>query len=517
MKNRTYNILFHTHTVSGIVISVVLYIIFFAGSFSFFRDEIVNWERNHTVQTTDDMILDFDSALDTLGKQYNLYGRDVELKKYNIEQRVGVYLSASKDSLTPKESNTSSYLSLDTKELTTHTYINSYTLGEFLYRLHFLAQVPYPIGYYLSGFIALFFLFAIVTGVLVHWKKIVSNFYLFRPMAKLKTLWTDAHTSLGMIELPFQFVYAVTGAFFMIKIILIAPTVSFLYDGNQTKFYEDLGYTHPHYDFANEKIPSNFSVNSFVDKTKDLWNDFEVIEIHIFNYGDANMHVLVNGHLNYKTKFNGTGEAIYKVSNGELVSKKDPTLKISYLESVKNILYRIHYGDYGGYVLKLFSFLLGIISCFVIISGVMIWLVARDKKNIPERKRRFNERVVRIYLAICLSMYPITALSFIAVKVFQPVSQSFIYSFYFIGWLLLTVFFILKKDHNFTNKYNLLLGSIFGLLVPITNGLTTGNWIWKTFANQQHQILFVDLFWLFLASATLYVYFKLTKKYNNKV
>lgn len=76
------------------------------------------------------------------------------------------------------------------------------------------AQVPYPYGYYLSGFVAFFFLFAILTGIIVHWKKIVSNFYLFRPMAKLKTLWTDAHTALGVIGFPFQFVYAVTGAFF---------------------------------------------------------------------------------------------------------------------------------------------------------------------------------------------------------------------------------------------------------------------------------------------------------------
>jgi uncharacterized iron-regulated membrane protein len=69
------------------------------------------------------------------------------------------------------------------------------------------------IDYYLSGFVALFFLFAIATGVLLHWQKIVSNFYLFRPREKLKTMWTDAHTSLGILGLPFQFVYAVTGAF----------------------------------------------------------------------------------------------------------------------------------------------------------------------------------------------------------------------------------------------------------------------------------------------------------------
>ena len=91
MKNRTYNILFHTHTVSGIVISVVLYVIFFAGSFSFFRDEIVNWERNQTVEVTDDIQINLDKVLDSLSHNYSLYGRDIELKKYFIEQRVKIH------------------------------------------------------------------------------------------------------------------------------------------------------------------------------------------------------------------------------------------------------------------------------------------------------------------------------------------------------------------------------------------------------------------------------------------
>ncbi|UOB16515.1 PepSY-associated TM helix domain-containing protein [Abyssalbus ytuae] len=514
MKNRTYNILFHTHTVSGIVISVVLYVIFFAGSFSFFRDEIANWERNHTVTATDDIVLDFDNALNNLKKEHNLYGRDVELKKYYREQRVGVSISPSKDTLAAKDDKTSRFFYLDTKDLSQHQYISSYTLGEFLYRLHFLAQIPYPVGYYLSGFIAFFFLFAIITGVLVHWGKIVSNFYVFRPWAKLKTMWTDAHTALGMIGLPFQFVYAVTGTFFMIKLVLVAPSVMILFNGDQTKFYEDLGYTHPHFEFENQKLQNSFSINSMATETKKMWNGFEIIEIHIFNYDDANMHVLVNGHLGYKTKFNSTGEAIYKASSGKLVSQKSPVEKASYLDGVKNILYRIHYGDYGGYILKLVSFLLGIISCFVIISGVMIWLTARNKKNIPVKKRRFNERLVQIYLAICLSMYPITALSFIAVKVYKPITMSFIYNFYFIGWLLLTLFFIIKKDNYFTNKYCLLSGAIIGFFIPVANGLTTGDWIWRSFANDYHQILLVDMLWLVISVISLLIVFKLKRNKN---
>ena len=143
------------------------------------------------------------------------------------------------------------------------------------------------------------------------------------------------------------------------------------------------------------------------------------------------MHVLVEGEIQYNKKFTGIGKIVYKIASGEIVAKKNPYTQTSYLDSVKNILYRIHFGDYGGYALKIISFVLGILTCFVIISGVMIWLVARQKNNMPEKKRRFNNAVVRIYLAICLSMYPITALAFIGSKIFYPLSKSNLFYLYF--------------------------------------------------------------------------------------
>ena len=512
MSKRTYNILFHTHTVSGIVISVVLYVIFFAGSFSFFRDEIINWERSESITNNDELVLDIDAALDTISNKYELYGRDITISQPHAERRVNFSISASKDTLANDASKTSAFFYLDTHTFKTFNYIESYSLGEFLYRLHFLAQIPYPVGYYLSGFVAFFFIFAILTGLFIHWKKIISSFYVFRPREKLKTIWTDAHTALGMIGLPFQFVYAVTGAFFMIKLLIVTPSVLTLYNGNQQKLYEDLEYTSPSYSFNNKKKETTININNFISQTTQKWDGFNVKSIHIYNYGDANMHVSVKGETNYKTKLVGIGETTYHAYTGKIVSNKNPLEKTSYLDGVKNIFYRLHYGDYGGYALKIISFILGIITCVVIISGVMIWLVARNKKNVPEKQRKFNERVVNIYLAICLSMYPITALSFITVKIFNPAGKVFLYSFYFIGWLALTLFFIVKKDNYLTNKTTLLMGSIIGFLIPITNGITTGNWIWTTFLEAKYQILFIDVFWIILASMTLYVHSKIKKK-----
>lgn len=509
MNNRNYNIFFHTHTVSGIVISVVLYIIFFAGSLSFFREDITGWEKGESASMTNEVQLNFDQALKSLDPTYDLHGRKISIYQPQNQESVYVSLEASKDSLASKKAKEGQYFILNNSTYKTTTYSESYNLGEFIYRLHFLAQVPYPVGYYLSGFIALFFLFAIITGVLLHWKKIVSNFYIFRPKEKLKTWWTDAHTSLGMLGLPFQFVYAVTGAFFMIKLLIVAPSVQFLYQGDQAKLYKELKYTGTDYPFEYKALTKSFSTNEMVAATKKNWNDFNITRVEIQNYGDANMHVLVKGELSPDKKFTGIGEMVYKVATGEIVSKKDPVTQTTYLDSVKNILYRIHFGDYGGYGLKIISFVLGILSCFVIISGVMIWLVARDKKNMPEKKRRFNEAVVRYYLAICLSMYPVTAFTFIVAKLFYPLGQDNLYAVYFISWLVLIIFFVLKKNNAFTNQFCLFLGSILAFLIPITNGIKTGNWFWISYSNHQFQMCFVDVFWITISALTLYASFKL--------
>ena len=512
MSNRNYNIYFHTHTVSGIVISVVLFVIFFAGSFSFFRDEIINWERSESTANTKEIQLNYSKALDTLDKKYVLHGRNITISKPSTERRVAIYLEGTKDTLAPAKQKEGTFFYLDTQNFKSFTYEESYSLGEFLYRLHFLAQIPYPIGYYLSGFIALFFLFAIVTGVLLHWKKIVSNFYVFRPKEKLKTLWTDAHTALGMIGLPFQFVYAVTGAFFMIKLLIVAPAVMALYKGDQDKLYKELEYKDPEYKFDNKKLATSFNIDQLVAKAKSNWSDFEITRVFIQNYGDANMHIVVEGEMPHNKKFTGVGKVIYRISDGKEVVRKNPITQNNYLDVVKNVLYRIHYGDYGGYALKIVSFILGIITCFVIISGVMIWLVARQKNNMPEKKRRFNAAVVRIYLAICLSMYPITALAFIATKVFYPLSQPNLFTLYFGGWLLLSIFFIFKKNDDFTNKFCLISGSILGFLIPIANGIVSGNWFWSSFIENHIQVFFIDVFWIVLASISLYVAYHLKTK-----
>jgi len=522
MSNRIYNILFHTHTISGLVISVGLYVIFFAGSFSFFRDEMVGWERNESVVESSFADMDLNIMMDGLNQKYQNYGRDISFSKYYEDRRINVNLSASKDTTAVQEEKKGRrgnffYMNVDSHE--TYDYASNYSIGEFLYRLHFLAQLNLygRSGYLLAGIISFFFLFAIITGVLVHWKKIVSNFYLFRPRASLKNLWTDAHTALGIIGLPYQFVYAVTGVFLIIgTTIMSPPVVSFFYEGVTEEMYEDFGYNTPDYPLAMIRQGSNIDLNAFVARTQSHWPDLRITGVNLYSYGDANMHVEVVGVPEYTTKLLGEGKLLFKANSGKIISEKNPFTHTSYIEGATGIMDRLHFGDFGGVGLKIVYFILGIISCFVIISGILIWLVARDKKHVAPHKRKFNAWLGWFFLAVCLSMYPVTAFTFLGVKLFvvdfDPTRMTSIYHLFFYSWLALTVFFTFNRDNYFTNKYTLLLGSTLGFFIPLANGLVSGNWIWNSYSQGYYDIFLIDLLWLVLSGISLVVSLGLKRK-----
>ena len=228
----------------------------------------------------------------------------------------------SKDSLASEKGKQTNYFSINIHSLETKTYSEKYNLGEFLYRLHFFSQLPY-IGIYLAGFVALFFLLAIVSGVIVHWKKIIPNFYSFNPKTILKRVWTDAHTALGVLGLPFQFMFAVTGAYFCLSILVLIPA-NVLYNNNQAKLMEDLQPERKSYEWiarSNIEMPS---FNQFAENTAEKWDDFNLIRGHIRNYGGTNMKYVLIGELKNNSRFIGAGRVVFDVNSQTIDSEKGP-------------------------------------------------------------------------------------------------------------------------------------------------------------------------------------------------
>lgn len=516
MNKRIYHIFFDLHSVSGIIISVLLYIIFFAGSFALFKNEIQVWQEGGEIVKTSIKDINFDKLLQSLDKTYPLHGRDISFN-FNGNNRMYVYMSGCKEKLAPESQKQVHYFYLDSHNAKTQSYEQQYSLGEFLYRLHFLDQIPYPIGRYTAGGVAVFFLFAIITGLILHWNRIKNSFYTFNPNAALRRLWADAHTSLGFIGLPFQFIYSITGAYFTLSLLVLLPA-SLLYKGNQAKLMADMRSDREVYEWKEKSDDNALNFNYFVKKTSVYWSDFNIENLYIKNYGGTNMKYVFSGKSIEKKRFAGVGNLTFNAYTGIIESKNSP-LELNYIEDSQQVLKHLHFADYGNISVKIIYFILSFITCFIIVSGVLVWGEARNKKSKSQKQRMYVAKVVHIFLSICLSMLPITALSFSFVRITEGVfieKKIAIYYFYFSSWILLFLFFRFKRNNYFTNKISLLLSSLFGFLVPFTNGLTSGNWFWVSFKNKQYEILLIDVLWIILSTTALIFYLKINPQSNLK-
>ncbi|NQX83016.1 MAG: PepSY domain-containing protein [Flavobacteriaceae bacterium] len=518
MTNKNYNIYFHLHTVSGIVISVALYIIFLAGAFTLFYDSIDKWESQENNQhISSELIksgsLNLNKIIDiTKGETGDLYSRNLRIVLPSEgENDIMVSVSRPKDSLVNKDLQKSHrfYINKNTSKIV--PIKSQYNFADFIYRLHFFSQIP-SIGIYIAGLVAFFFMLAIITGVLIHWKKIVSNFFTFRPKAKLKMLFADAHTALGVVGLPFQFAYAITSIYLALSTMALIPA-AYLYDGDTTKLIGDLLPDRIEYAMGDKIDETTIEFDKYIKTTKDKWEGFKIDRIYLKNYSTDNAKIQIEGSVD-----NGlTSDAFvsYDISTSNIDYSNDP-YNYSYAERITKSIGIFHYAQYGGFLTKSIYFLLAIITCFVIISGVLIWMQARNKKNIPIKQRIYNLNVSHIYLAICLSMYPIIAMSFNFSKLlpssFNQSRKLYLYLFFFLGWLALTLLFRYKRDNYYTNKYTLILGSIFGFFIPITNGFVSGNWLWYTVTWEEPDVFVIDIMWIIIASTTLMIALKMKNK-----
>jgi len=493
LSARLYNITFHTHTVSGIVISFALYVIFFAGAFTLFKDEFYQWE-NPAAREHLSASVDYDDILEKLKKttpQFDL-SEDITIRTETAERPL-VYVYG--HLITPKGKPEIHYYTTYSPATGTFSKEEKTTIGETLYRLHFFDQIPF-IGRYLSGFVALFFAFAVVTGVMIHWQNIFTKFNGFSLKGSLKNLWTNSHTVFGLLGLPFQLMYAITGAYYMLSFLVLLPVVMIFYGGNQQKALEAI--LPERVLVTNENSPltnKNLKITSLLDHIKTQHPDLELNYLQIKNY-DREDGMLSASLENSKT-FAGSGSVTISLHEGKIVSDKLPG-STGYAQLILPGIARLHFATFGGLALKIIYFFLTLFTCFVIISGVLLWKEARNKKSYSDQQKRFHHRVTMCYLAISFGLFPAVAILFGA-ELLVPDMEKHVFwvrTIFFVSWLLLSVAGLFAKTEARSTALYLMLGGIFSVLVPVTNGISTGDWIWVSLPKDNFHVALTDIFWL---------------------
>lgn len=517
LSPRPYNILFHTHTVSGIVISVALYIIFFAGAFTLFRGEFYQWE-NPKARTQAVADVNLEAALKAIAKnEPNVdWNEDLRLMMPSQENPfIKVFGHLKKEKGKEEEHF---HLNIHPANLATEVG-GATTIGETLYRLHFLDQIP-MVGQYLAGFVSLFFLFATLTGLLIHWRNIGSKFWGFSVKNSWKQLWANAHTVFGLLGLPFQLMYAATGAFYLLLFLILLPSVMVFYKGDTRPVFAlvqpALGVKYDEKAMAKNNEEAVFLT---YQKAKKMYPDFLVWYLN-FNHlqkADAVLHV------NFKSKdvskFDIYGGVGFRLSTGEKLYEMIPGKNKTYVQQVLNGMGQLHFATFGGILVKALYFLMALFTCFVIISGVLLWKETRKNKNYTVSQQHFHQRVTTLYLACCLALFPAIPVLFMA-ELGVSTGKDHVFwvnTTFFSTWFFLFLLGVRIKSERRMTQIFLFLGGVLSIGVPLTNGIMTGDWLWHSWTQHNYFVFGTDLFWLLIGFLSSWIATRIREEKLNSV
>ena len=296
---------------------------------------------------------------------------------------------------------------------------------------------------------------------------------------------------------------------------MLLPSVFLLYDGDTQKVVNK---TRPDgkLEVAKDAPKAHhLGLGELMPKVARQFQGFDIAMVTVRNYGreDALAVWVINDGMGLASR----GRIAMRMADGQIIEAGSviPEKK-TYSTSVVDALASLHFATYGGLVTKAAYFLLAMITCLMIISGVLIWRAARDNARYTFQQRLFHHRVTKAYLAVCLSLFPAVPILFLANKLVpwdMANRVSLVNPLFFGSWLSLALIGLRWNSYARLNKNYMAMGGILALCVPLANGTATGHWFWQVWATLP-RVAAVDTFWLVIGLASLFLVLKVIKVSN---
>jgi uncharacterized iron-regulated membrane protein len=280
-------------------------------------------------------------------------------------------------------------------------------LTSFLYSLHFLRHdATGEWLYYLAGLLAVALLLAIVTGVLIHLKDLIRQLHQFRPEKSRRVMWSDMHKVLGVMGLPFQLMYAYTGAFIVLGPLVLQVFIEPVFGGNQQRADElAWGLAPPTTAEAGPRaavLSADELFHRALDATPGIVESVKLIH-----------HGRENGIFEVRAKTADTPRGRVTVQlrevDGEVLHLAPPRNEGATAATQRWIL-GLHFASFGGLVLRLLFFVLGLATCVTILTGNWIWLARRE----TDRASAGNRLLSRLTTGFGVGVPVATATLFLA-------------------------------------------------------------------------------------------------------
>lgn len=452
MKSISIKKLYKLHTWIGIITGILLFVIAFTGAVAVFaRPELQIWANESIRAPVTVSPSGYEATIAALAKEVGpdyLEEVHVNIPRARSSNTARVIFEGHFEQPDGREKHEGIVYELDPRDLSViqktdmETYFNSYgyDMASFIASFHADLHLGRPVGLILTGLLGLTLMVSIITGILVHRKKL-AQLFTFRPAKSFSLLLNDGHKVMGVWGVAFHSIIAFTGAFLGLATVILVPAAAYVgFNGDQEKLVET---------FTAIKAPEiahvqqDTQLSTILGHSLEQRPDLKLTNFTVMGYGDKNALVYVFG---MGSEQLGGETLVYEGGSGEYLRSQANFGRLEGITGkILDAMFPLHFGNFAGIFVKTVWAWLGLAMALLPISGMMLWLERGVNAKHPAHSAITYEMVARLLSGSCTGIVLATAALFplqLLCNQFMPGKDATtaIFITYFSVWGLATLF-----------------------------------------------------------------------------
>ncbi|CAG0965227.1 hypothetical protein MTYP_00953 [Methylophilaceae bacterium] len=381
MRSEFIRIYKAVHTWTGIVAGMALFIAFYAGAITIFKEPLARWVTPPSASAA----VSLDEAQTLIVRtltEHSVAAKDFRLHLHQAEHlRAGINWQVKPDGADEHDtSGIRHYVAtLDAVGMVRVEEMYPSQLAEFIDTLHRVVGLPVDSdpNRWVMGVIATLYALALVSGVVVLLPSMVKDFFALRVGKNLKRMWLDAHNIVGIVSLPFHVVMAVTAVVFAYHDQIYDTQDALIHDGKWGMAFQRPGGMH---DAVPRDPASLLPPAELLARVKAFSPSFEPTALQYLNTTAPRAGVRVWGHdpTAHSPRFVGGFVGVDPYS-GKIMNTDFMPGRQDAANATVSSFFALHFGTYGGMPVQWMYFLLGLAGAWLFYSGNLLWIESRRK------------------------------------------------------------------------------------------------------------------------------------------
>jgi uncharacterized iron-regulated membrane protein len=408
------------HTWFGLLIGFLLFAVFWMGTLTVLDKEFDRWmhPESRTIQG---------ECCALTGKQLEtvlLKAREIAPQSDNIRLRL------------PTERTPMTLIRIVAPDKTLKTYFmdpdsgkvisNEQTLGGsgFFFPFHYKFNIAWMnVGYYLLGIAGLSMMALLISGIVLH-RKLLAEFFLFRPKKHTVRSLLDLHNLSSVVALPFHFIITFTGLLIFFSIYFPWATLA-AFDGDKAAAQKAMsGFINlPASGFIEDETQQRTSLKNIpalVQARETAWSKTlgepaRADSINIRNLGDSNATLEVRRVFPARNITMSTHADTLLLHTGELLHAHEPKP----IKGFTHWINGLHFVQFDHTALRVLYVIGGLLGCVMIHTGFLFWLESRRVRHHKSKLPGFTV-VQALTVGGTLGMMIATAAFLVANQVIPP-------------------------------------------------------------------------------------------------